>query len=94
MKRLILILTSSLLLTACGEKPRTESEKVFDLLGYSTENLKILDNAPVLDRDYIYKIRFSTEERPGEACTFEFDKAFLYTKTFCRKLDASNVLDF
>ena len=94
MKRLILILTTSLLLTACGEKPRTESEKVFDLLGYSTENLKILDNAPVLDRDYIYKIRFSTEERPGESCTFEFDKAFLYTKTFCRKLDASNVLDF
>ena len=70
MKRLILILTTSLLLIACGEKPRTESEKVFDLLGYSTENLKILDNAPVLDRDYIYKIRFSTEERPGESCTF------------------------
>ena len=94
MKRLVLILTTSFLLIACGEKPRTESEKVFDLLGYSTENLTILDNTPVLARDHIYKIRFSKNDQPELACTFEYDLAFLYTKAFCRKLDASNVLDF
>lgn len=92
MNKLILILTTSILLTACGE-PKSQSQIVFERFGFETKGITFIDQSPLPINAQWAKIRFNEEGQSG-TCTLEYRVDFDTHKAYCRELNASNILDY
>ena len=92
MNKLILIVATSILLTACG-KPKSQSQIVFERFGFETKGITFIDQTPTAVDSMWAKIRFTEDDGQAAICTLEYRTDFTRHEASCRKLTTSNILD-